>query len=604
MGKGSAPSSQTVTQTNLPEYVRPQFEALLKRAEGLSEAEYQPYTGQRIATEGMGDINAAYDMTRNIASSGIAGLPQAMDVVGGNMLLGQQLAQQAGQPFQFSQAGFSQYQPTEFGGFAAGRVDPFAGFQQQQFAATRAQPFAEFQAGRVDPYAGFSAADFEAQQATPYAGFEAQQVSPFADFQERGTEQFQFDPTQRFSGAAVQEYMSPFMQAVVERQQEDARQQFGEQRAGRAAQAVRAGAFGGSRQAVQEGIAERGLLDRLAGIQATGTQQAFEQAAQQFGADRAAEFARQQAQAGELGRTQGLGVSEAARVQAARAAELARTQGISVEEARRIQESQAGEQARVQGINIGEQARVQQARAAEAARLQDAQARELARVQGVDIDEARRIQEARAAEQARVQGIDVQEQARVQAADAAEAARIQEAQAQELARVQGVDIEEARRIQSARAAEAARVQGIEAGELGRVQTAEAGELARVQAAQAAENRAARQQQLEALGFSSAQAQQLVDLGGTERAAGIQGAQLLENIGRSQRGFQQEGLDLAYQDFIRQQAYPEQQLQFLSSILRGVPVQPSVTQTAYAPFNPMQQLAGAGLAGIGLYRGMS
>ena len=110
-------------------------------------------------------------------------------------------------------------------------------------------------------------------------------------------------------------------------------------------------------------------------------------------------------------------------------------------------------------------------------------------------------------------------------------------------------------------------------------------------------------QLQALGFSSEQAQQLVNAGSMERAAEIQNAQLLESIGKSQRGLEQEGLDIDYQDFLRQQAFPEQQLQFMSSILRGVPVQPSVTQTAYAPFNPMQQLAGAGLAGIGLYRGM-
>jgi hypothetical protein len=603
MGKGSsAPSSQNIQQTNLPEYVRPQFESLLKRAEGLSQESYQPYTEQRIATEGMGDIQGAYDITRGVAGSGIAGLPQAMGVLGSNVQAGQQLAGQAG-PFQFGQAGFSQFQPTEFGGFQAGGADPFAGFSQQQFGATQASPFAGFQERQVDPFTAFREAQFQAGRAEPFAGFEQQQVSPFADFEATQAEQFQFDPTQRFTGAAVEDYMSPFMQSVVERQQEDARQQFGEQRAGRASQAVRAGAFGGSRQAVQEGIAERGLLDRLAGIQATGSQQAFEQATQMFGADRAAEFARQQAQAGELGRTQGIGAQEAARVQEARARELARTQGIGVEEARRVQESRAGEMARVQGLDIQEQARVQQAQAAEAARLQESQAQEMARVQGISVEEARRIQQGQAAELGRVQGIDVQEQARVQQAAAAEAARVQSAEAAELARTQGISIDEARRIQQARAAEQARVQGIESGELGRVQAAQAAEQARIQSAQAAENRAAQQQQLQALGFSAEQAQQMVGLGGQERAASIQDAQLLENIGRSQRAFEQEGLDIDYQNFIRQQAFPEQQLQMLSGILRGVPVQPSVTQTAYAPFNPMQQLAGAGLAGIGLYRGM-
>jgi hypothetical protein len=39
-------------------------------------------------------------------------------------------------------------------------------------------------------------------------------------------------------------------------------------------------------------------------------------------------------------------------------------------------------------------------------------------------------------------------------------------------------------------------------------------------------------------------------------------------------------------------------------LRGVPVQPGVTQTAYTPFNPLQQALGAGLGAIGLYRGLT
>jgi hypothetical protein len=70
------------------------------------------------------------------------------------------------------------------------------------------------------------------------------------------------------------------------------------------------------------------------------------------------------------------------------------------------------------------------------------------------------------------------------------------------------------------------------------------------------------------------------------------------------GREQEALDMAYQDFVRQQAFPEQQLQGFSSILRGVPVQPGVTQTAYAPYNPLQQALGAGLGAIGLYRGLT
>jgi hypothetical protein len=54
----------------------------------------------------------------------------------------------------------------------------------------------------------------------------------------------------------------------------------------RARQAIGAGAFGGSRQAIAEAEAERGLMSQLQGITATGSQKAFEDAQrqQQFGA--------------------------------------------------------------------------------------------------------------------------------------------------------------------------------------------------------------------------------------------------------------------------------------------------------------------------------
>jgi hypothetical protein len=50
---------------------------------------------------------------------------------------------------------------------------------------------------------------------------------------------------------------------------------------------VRQGTYGGARQALAQGERERGLLDRLAGIQAEGSQKAFEDArrTQQFGSD-------------------------------------------------------------------------------------------------------------------------------------------------------------------------------------------------------------------------------------------------------------------------------------------------------------------------------
>ena len=83
---------------------------------------------------------------------------------------------------------------------------------------------------------------------------------------------------------SMQAYMSPYMQNVVDIQQREAMRQAGIAGTQRGGQAVRAGAFGGSRQAIMEAEAGRNLQQQLGDIQGRGLQAAFEQArqAQQF----------------------------------------------------------------------------------------------------------------------------------------------------------------------------------------------------------------------------------------------------------------------------------------------------------------------------------
>jgi hypothetical protein len=97
---------------------------------------------------------------------------------------------------------------------------------------------------------------------------------------------------QQFFGMAqdpstVQAFMSPYQQSVTDvarkaaiRDAQMAQQQIN-------LGAVRQGTYGGARQALAQSERERGLLDRLAGIQAEGSQKAFEDArrTQQFGSD-------------------------------------------------------------------------------------------------------------------------------------------------------------------------------------------------------------------------------------------------------------------------------------------------------------------------------
>ena len=79
---------------------------------------------------------------------------------------------------------------------------------------------------------------------------------------------------------------------------------------------------------------------------------------------------------------------------------------------------------------------------------------------------------------------------------------------------------------------------------------------------------------------------------------------LQGIGAQQRALQQAGYDTGYQDFLRQQGAGQQNLGFLSNILRGVPVTPQQQVSTYQQQPGLfQSLAGLGLSGLGLYRGM-
>jgi len=101
-----------------------------------------------------------------------------------------------------------------------------------------------------------------------------------------------------------------------------------------------------------------------------------------------------------------------------------------------------------------------------------------------------------------------------------------------------------------------------------------------------------------------QARSLADLGAMARAGDIESARLLEQVGQGITAREQAGLDLAYQDFVRQRDFPRENLQFLSSILRGVPITPSTETTTMQAYNPVQQLLGTGVSALGLYKGIT
>jgi hypothetical protein len=462
MGKSSAqapnaqaPGDSTVRQTNLPEYADPYFRRMLQGAEeslmpfqdDLSspiyddagnitgfgqESTYTPYQGERIApSANYGDIQASRAMVRGIAQQGIAGMPEAMD------------AQREGMDAQ-----------REGMGIARRGV----GYTEEGIGNLRG--IGQYDTGQ------FSQSDFD----------------PYSKFRQANYNEYGFQQPDMFTGESVGQYMSPYMQNVVDVQKQQAQLDFDRRQAGRDAAAVQAGAFGGSRQAVGDYLAQEGLARQMGDIQATGQQQAFQQAATQFGADRAAQMD----------------------MERLRAAELAR-----------VQAGRAGELGRVQTGEVGELARVQSARAAEQARVQ--QAMEQSRQFGAG--------QALAAEQAAIG-----------------------AAGQMGSMGQGIG-----------------GLGMNVGSLG---------------------------------------QSLAGLGQQQRAADIQGAQLLETVGRDIRAEDQARLDMSYEDFARQRDYPIQQYERMAGILRGVPVTPNVEEQRMVSYNPLQQALGAGISGLGLYKGLT
>jgi len=150
-----------------------------------------------------------------------------------------------------------------------------------------------------DRIAGFDPMQLQAQQAaanmrvSPYLGQGAGLAGNIAN----RAMNMNYDPT-RFMEERVRTgqftqpgvagmYMSPYMQNVVDIGKREAQRQGDIAATQRAAQAVGAGAFGGSRQAIVEAEAQRNLAQQMGDIQAKGSQAAYEQAAQQFQQDQA-----------------------------------------------------------------------------------------------------------------------------------------------------------------------------------------------------------------------------------------------------------------------------------------------------------------------------
>ena len=102
--------------------------------------------------------------------------------------------------------------------------------------------------------------------------------------------QYQLNAPQMFGAQQAQQYMSPYMQGVVDIQQRKAIEAAKQAQLGANLGAARQGTYGGARQTLLQAQRESGLRQQLGDIQTQGLESAYQQAQQQFERDRAAQM--------------------------------------------------------------------------------------------------------------------------------------------------------------------------------------------------------------------------------------------------------------------------------------------------------------------------
>ncbi|MET1083305.1 MAG: hypothetical protein ABWY12_09705 [Burkholderiales bacterium] len=423
-----------------------------------------------------------------------------------------------------------------------------------------------------------------------------------------------------------QQYMDPYMADVVEGERRKAREGFGEQLSQAGSRAAAAGALGGTRQAVVEGGLRRDYANQLGDITATGLERAYQNAQQQYERDRAASTGTQQFNVGTA--------LEAAR--ANQAAQLASGQSNLQSQ---LATQQLGVTTGLEAAKSNQAAFLEQARANQAAQLAAQQLRattglEAAKAnQGADIafggmgldaakaNQAALLEAARANQstglQGQIAGAELGEKSRQFGADLglrgglAQAQLQQEAAianqraqlaAQELGTTSGLEALKTRYQGGLQAGianqgadiDAARIRE-QSGQFGYQQAQQAGQFG------AEQDLATQKAQQDAVAATIRN-----NLAATEAASNTwRDVGSLDQQGFSNQiaaaGIGQEGLDKAYQEWLRQQNYPMSQLSAYSNMLQGLPSMGTTTTDIYGQKPSIWgQIAGLGLGAASMF----
>jgi hypothetical protein len=121
------------------------------------------------------------------------------------------------------------------------------------------------------------------------------QASSPGNISAQNLQTYQMSGPQQYTGENVGQYMSPYQQQVVDVQKQEALRDFGKGLTAQNLGAARQGTYGGARNLLANTEMQRNLQTQLGGIQATGQQNAFQNAQQQFNTSQAQQQAANQA---------------------------------------------------------------------------------------------------------------------------------------------------------------------------------------------------------------------------------------------------------------------------------------------------------------------
>ena len=202
------------------------------------------------------------------------------------------------------------FQTTQYQTGFASQIAPYAESllgQAQAYTDVNQNPYQAYTGNRVAQYSPLQQQSYDyakQMQAAPQLG-DATALAGQAGLGGLNT-QYTFGPS-NFDSATAKSMMNPYMQNVVDVQKQQAMRDSAIAQQGQQAKAVNAGAFGGARDAIMRNQGSAELQRNLANIQATGLNNAYNQAQTQYNTQYGQNAQQQQYGAG-LG-MQGLGLA-------------------------------------------------------------------------------------------------------------------------------------------------------------------------------------------------------------------------------------------------------------------------------------------------------